>query len=74
MSYYNFNVEYLNWRWRYRFDSRDPNVGQITSNDIHYKIIEYYRQICVFFSISRPIGGAVPNCGHGPSNHGIDEA
>ncbi len=35
MSYYNFNVEYLNWWWRYRDGSRDSKVGQFTSIDDH---------------------------------------
>ncbi len=37
MRYYHFNVEYLNWWWRYRVGSRDSKVGQITIHDHLYK-------------------------------------
>ncbi len=36
------NVEFLNWWWRYRVGSRDPKVGQITSNDHHYKCAKFH--------------------------------
>ncbi len=54
MSYSNFYFEYLNWWWRYRVDSRDPKVGQISSNDNHYKIIKSYEQICAVFLSQDP--------------------
>ncbi len=61
MSYYYFNVGFLNWWWRWRVGSRDPKVGPTTSVDHHYKLMESYN---IYISI--PIGGAVPNFGMDP--------
>ncbi len=66
MSYSNFNVDYLNWCGARELVLETPKVGQITSNNNNYKLIESYKQICDFFSISIPVGGAVPNFGMDP--------
>ncbi len=42
MRYYHFNVEYLNWWWRYRVGYRDPKAGQITIYGHHYKCANFH--------------------------------
>ncbi len=54
MSYSDLYFEYLNCWWRYRVNSRDLKVGQISSNDHHYKIIKSYEQIFSVFLSQDP--------------------
>ncbi len=69
MSYYYFNVGFLNWWWRWRVGSRDPKVGPTTSVDHHYKLMESYN-IYIYLNTHR---WGCSQLWHGPSNLGVDE-